>query len=331
MDVLMPQLGETVAEGKVTKWYKSVGDAVQPGDNLFEIETDKTSMDVPATAVGVLAEIRVNTGEVVPVGAVVAVIADAAGANASARPAVKGSRAAASAVACERCYRCYSCGECAFHCANQARSLLRGAHAQPRLWFRPACRRRHHHAAGAAAGGGGWNRRWPRARLRATRAHLREGRGGGGAAGARSDCRRLHRGTGQGALRGRQLRRSALDGLRATIAARLVQAKQTIPHFYLTADIAIDRSAPEAPRGSQRGSPERQGRQCQVQTLAQRPHHQGLGRCLAAGAGRQCGLGRRLHPPSCTTPTSALRGGRRRAVHPHHSKGRDQVTVHDLR
>src|SRR5262245_43982967 len=94
MDVLMPQLGETVAEGKVTKWYKSVGDAVQPGDNLFEIEPDKASMEVPATAVGVLAEIRVNTGEVVPVGAVVAVIADAAGAHASARPAVKGAHAA---------------------------------------------------------------------------------------------------------------------------------------------------------------------------------------------------------------------------------------------
>ena len=44
----MPQLGETVAEGKITKWFKSAGDAVKPGDNLFEIETDKTSMEVPA-------------------------------------------------------------------------------------------------------------------------------------------------------------------------------------------------------------------------------------------------------------------------------------------
>src|SRR4051812_26466288 len=75
MDVLMPQLGETVAEGKITKWYKSTGDAVQPGDNLFEIETDKVSMEVPATSPGVLAEIRVAAGEVAPVGAIVAVIA----------------------------------------------------------------------------------------------------------------------------------------------------------------------------------------------------------------------------------------------------------------
>jgi pyruvate dehydrogenase E2 component (dihydrolipoamide acetyltransferase) len=74
MDVLMPQLGETVAEGKISKWFVSAGDAVKPGDNLFEIETDKVSMEVPAIAAGVLAEIRVNAGEVAPVGAVVATI-----------------------------------------------------------------------------------------------------------------------------------------------------------------------------------------------------------------------------------------------------------------
>src|ERR1700758_731013 len=91
MDVLMPQLGETVAEGKITQWFKSAGDAIKPGDNLFEIETDKVSMEVPATAAGVLAEIRVPAGRVAPVGAVVAVIADGAGAAAP--------KAAASAAA----------------------------------------------------------------------------------------------------------------------------------------------------------------------------------------------------------------------------------------
>ena len=74
----MPQLGETVAEGKITKWFKSAGDAVKPGDNLFEIETDKVSMEVPATEAGVLAEIRVRRRRVAPVGAIVAVIAGAA-------------------------------------------------------------------------------------------------------------------------------------------------------------------------------------------------------------------------------------------------------------
>src|SRR5215470_2210029 len=85
----MPQLGETVAEGKITKWFKAAGDAVKPGDNLFEIETDKTSMEVPSTSAGVLAEIRVSAGETAPVGAVVAVISDGASSGVtapSARP-----------------------------------------------------------------------------------------------------------------------------------------------------------------------------------------------------------------------------------------------------
>ena len=91
MDVLMPQLGETVAEGKITKWFKSAGEAVKPGDNLFEIETDKVSMEVPSTANGVLSEIRVPAGAVAPVGAVVGVIADGAGATASAAAAATAS------------------------------------------------------------------------------------------------------------------------------------------------------------------------------------------------------------------------------------------------
>jgi len=70
----MPQLGETVAEGKISKWFVSAGDAVKPGDNLFEIETDKVSMEVPAITAGTLAAIHVQAGEVAPVGAVVAVI-----------------------------------------------------------------------------------------------------------------------------------------------------------------------------------------------------------------------------------------------------------------
>ena len=90
MNVLMPQLGETVAEGKITTWFKSVGDAVRPGDNLFEIETDKVSMEVPATSPGVISEIRVPAGEVALVGAVVAVIGDKAGAVTSPQAATTG-------------------------------------------------------------------------------------------------------------------------------------------------------------------------------------------------------------------------------------------------
>jgi pyruvate/2-oxoglutarate dehydrogenase complex dihydrolipoamide acyltransferase (E2) component len=87
MDILMPQLGETVAEGKITTWFKAVGDAVKPGDNLFEIETDKVSMEVPATSTGVLSEIRVAAGAIAPVGAVVAVVAGAGGMVSATAPA----------------------------------------------------------------------------------------------------------------------------------------------------------------------------------------------------------------------------------------------------
>src|SRR5216684_1322183 len=99
MDVLMPQLGETVAEGKITQWFKSAGDPIRPGDNLFEIETDKVSMEVPSTTTGVLAEIRVPAGEVAPVGAVVAVISDTMRAAPSAHRTAQPARGASVAPA----------------------------------------------------------------------------------------------------------------------------------------------------------------------------------------------------------------------------------------
>ncbi len=74
MEVLMPQLGETVSEGKVLTWFKAVGDQVKAGDNLFEIETDKVTMEIQSLETGVLSEIRVPVGIVAPVGAIVAVI-----------------------------------------------------------------------------------------------------------------------------------------------------------------------------------------------------------------------------------------------------------------
>jgi pyruvate dehydrogenase E2 component (dihydrolipoamide acetyltransferase) len=74
MDVLMPQLGETVSEGKIIKWLKAVGDSVAPGDNLCEIETDKVTVEVPAISAGIIQAINVDAGSVAPVGAVIAVL-----------------------------------------------------------------------------------------------------------------------------------------------------------------------------------------------------------------------------------------------------------------
>jgi pyruvate dehydrogenase E2 component (dihydrolipoamide acetyltransferase) len=78
MNVIMPQLGETVSEGTIGTWYKKVGDPVEEGEALFEIETDKVTMEVTATEAGILSEIRIEQGQTAPVGAVVAVIGDGA-------------------------------------------------------------------------------------------------------------------------------------------------------------------------------------------------------------------------------------------------------------
>lgn len=72
----MPQLGETVADGTVTKWFKAVGDVVAKGDTLFEVSTDKVDTEIPSQFDGVLREILVSEGQTVDVGTVLAVIGD---------------------------------------------------------------------------------------------------------------------------------------------------------------------------------------------------------------------------------------------------------------
>src|SRR5437868_3791267 len=85
-DVVMPQMGESIAEGTIVRWIKKVGDKVDRDEPLFEISTDKVDAEIPSPAGGVIAEIRVKEGETVPVNSVVAVIGPA-GAAAAAEPA----------------------------------------------------------------------------------------------------------------------------------------------------------------------------------------------------------------------------------------------------
>ena len=75
MDVLMPQLGETVLEGTIAAWHKSEGDTVEKGDILLDVETDKAAIEIEAPASGVLSSIKVPEGDTVDVGTVLAVIA----------------------------------------------------------------------------------------------------------------------------------------------------------------------------------------------------------------------------------------------------------------
>src|SRR5213595_1148538 len=83
VDVLMPQMGESIAEGTLSKWLKKVGDPVKRDEPLFEISTDKVDAEIPAPAAGVLAEIKVQEGQTVPVQTLVAVLETEAGAVAS--------------------------------------------------------------------------------------------------------------------------------------------------------------------------------------------------------------------------------------------------------
>ena len=232
----MPQLGETVAEGKIVKWFKSAGDAVKPGDNLFEIETDKTSMEVPATSAGTLSEIRFGVGEVAKVGAVVAVISGA-GTSPSASPAAAPAkapppRAAAAPVA-----------------AMQAAPTPRTTPLDP---FREV-RTPERNFGPAKLPGGAFTT--PLARRLASERGIDLSRVTGSGPHGRivaSDVERAAPAapalaTGASAAHVKALYTDTpyeevpLDSMRRTIAKRLIEAKQTIPHFYLTADMDAGR------------------------------------------------------------------------------------------
>src|SRR5580692_10316936 len=239
MDLLMPQLGETVAEGKITKWFVSAGAAVKPGDNLFEIETDKVSMEVPSTTAGVLAEIRVVAGEVAPVGAVVGVISDGSGATASApaaaAPHVASGPPAAPAVS--------AAAMPAASAQQQTRQELRPIKLDP--FFEVRTPERNY---GPARLSGGVTVT-PLARRLAGEAGIDLSRLRGSGPHGRivahdvetaprpADAPFTSR-AGPSADEVKALfapdayEEVPLDGMRRTIAARLTQAIQTIPHFY---------------------------------------------------------------------------------------------------
>ena len=181
MDVLMPQLGETVAEGKIVKWFKAAGDAVKPGDNLFEIETDKTSMEVPSITAGTLSEIRFQVGEVAKVGAVVAVISGAVLRQPRRRSTAVPPKApvAPPRPACCRTPAVHSAPDAASRCANG--SLPRSPDARAQLWSGKACQRHGRHAACAPAGWRARHRSFAHLRFRPAWPHRRARRGAGGA------------------------------------------------------------------------------------------------------------------------------------------------------
>src|SRR5215472_14550430 len=95
VDVVMPQMGESIFEGTITKWLKKPGDKVERDEPLFEISTDKVDAEIPSPSAGVLKEIKIPEGQTVPIQTVVAVIDGAGSASASASAPAKAPPAAA--------------------------------------------------------------------------------------------------------------------------------------------------------------------------------------------------------------------------------------------
>jgi len=234
----MPQLGETVAEGKIVKWFKAAGDAVRPGDNLFEIETDKTSMEVPATSAGTLAAIAFGVGETAKVGAVVAQIL-AAGETASAVPAKAAASAAPQAAAAKPAAQAVAPASVAsapikMDPWQEVRSPARNfgpAKLASGTFVTPLARRLASERGidlSRVAGSG------PRGRVVASDIENAAPPAASMASGASAaQVKALYDGIAYEEV--------PLDGMRTTIAKRLIEAKQTIPHFYLTGDIEIGR------------------------------------------------------------------------------------------
>ena len=261
MDVLMPQLGETVAEGKITKWFKAAGDAVKPGDNLFEIETDKVSMEVPSTTAGTLSEIRVAAGDVAPVGAVVAVIGDGTATGRAAAGAPGAAPRPPSAAVSPRISAPAPLPDPPLQAAEgragAALSVRRDERQAIKLdpFFEVRTPERNF---GPARLSGGITVTPLARRLATERGIDLSGVRGSGPHGrivaddigdtpqTASVSSAAARSEGVSAAEIKALyapgsyEEVPLDGMRRTIAARLTQAK-TVPHFYLTADVEIGR------------------------------------------------------------------------------------------
>jgi pyruvate dehydrogenase E2 component (dihydrolipoamide acetyltransferase) len=242
MDVLMPQLGETVAEGKIVKWFKAAGDAVKPGDNLFEIETDKTSMEVPAISAGTLSAIHFNVGETAKVGAVVAEISGAGEApkpKAAAPESAKAPAAAAPAPQPQMSAAAFVPPPAVntpikMDLFNEVRSPARNfgpAKLAGGMFTTPLARRLASERGidlSRVSGSG------PHGRIVAGDVEKAAPPAAAMATGASAaQVKALYDGIAYEEV--------PLDGMRATIAKRLIEAKQTVPHFYLTADIEIGR------------------------------------------------------------------------------------------
>jgi len=252
-NVLMPALSPTMEKGKLSRWLKKEGDAVRSGDVIAEIETDKATMEVEAVDEGVLAKILVAEGtEDVPVNDVIAIIAEE-GEDVAAAPKAPEQKAKApeSAKAGEQGKAEKQADQPAAakqSAAAPTRTAPAGAdqpapgHDGKRVFASPLARRLAKEAGLDLAGLTGSG---PRGRI--VERDVLEAKQAGGARPAASTTAAapaLAGGPDGAAVRAMfapdSFEEIPLDGMRKTIARRLVESKQSVPHFYLTVDCEID-------------------------------------------------------------------------------------------
>ncbi len=233
-EILMPALSPTMEEGKLAKWLVKEGDTVQAGDLLAEIETDKATMEFEAVDEGVIGKILVAEGtEGVKVNTAIAIIGEA-GEDMSAAPAAAAPAPAASAPAAQA--------------AQATPATSTPAPAAPkaegaRVFASPLARR-----IAAEKGIDLTKMKGTGPHGRIVKADVESGKAVTSApavtAAPAQSAPALPASPGADQIKkiyeGRDYEEVALDGMRKTVAARLTEAKQTIPHFYLRRDIRID-------------------------------------------------------------------------------------------
>lgn len=247
VDILMPALSPTMEEGNLAKWLVKEGDQVSSGDVIAEIETDKATMEVEAVDEGVIAKILVAEGtEGVAVNAVIAVLAEEGEDPASVEAGSGGAPAPTPAIAAAPALESEKAPEAVPVAAAVAAPVAASSEGE-RVFSSPLARR----IAGqngielSALSGTGPNGRVVK---RDVEAAIASGTGKASAAAAKpasSGGAPVAIGTGPDPRKiAGQLdmvyEEISASGMRKTIARRLVEAKQTVPHFYLTVDIELD-------------------------------------------------------------------------------------------
>ena len=281
-EILMPALSPTMEEGTLAKWLVKEGDTVASGDLLAEIETDKATMEFEAVDEGVIGKILVAEGsEGVPVNTAIAILLED-GESAQDIGATAAAPAAAAAAPVPQA----APAEVAAPAAAPPAAPV--AADGSRLFASPLARRiaKNKGLDLAQIKGSG-----PKGRIVKADVENADATAAPAAAAPKAAAPAAAASTGPSTeqvlkmYQGREFEEVKLDGMRKTIAARLTEAKQTIPHFYLRRDIKLDALLKfRAQLNKQLGISGREA-------VGQRLHHQGLRACASAGARRERCLG----------------------------------------